>query len=82
MVGKRHAKTDCVGGPSCPLGLDKHPVATSKPTKTSPTQAWPLGCGICRSERQSALKVTGQTSHVNIEERKEMKSRFQKLRPK
>jgi len=82
MVGKRKAKTDCVGGDLCPLGLAKHPQAVDRPAKTSLGPVYPLGCSLCRSERESALKITGQVLKVNKEERKAMLKRFVNFKPK
>jgi len=73
MAGKKGAKSKCVGGDRCPLGMPKHPVASCDPKLS----AYPLGCSLCRSEKLAMIANNDLASAgVNIELRSDMIKRF------
>ena len=70
-------------GVNCPLGIP-HPRASDDPHQS----AFPLGCGLCRSERMSKVQVDGMIQEhslkkqikwtpIKIEEEKEPKPQTQ-----
>ena len=71
--GKHKARTDCTGGPGCPLGIPCHPKADDDPKKS----AFAIGCSLCRSEKLALISQNDQaTNGVNIEKREDMVKRF------
>ena len=73
MNGGAFVNTDCCGGPSCPLGVDYHPKASSD----SKEAMFSLGCSLCRSEKlDSIVSHNNGNGGFNVEQRRDMKERF------
>ena len=69
MNGGAFVNTECCGGPSCPLGVDYHPKASSDVKEAM----FSLGCSLCRSEQLSLVSERdGASNGVNVEMRQEM----------
>ena len=69
MMEKRgdSPKTDCCGGPDCPLGVSCHPKAPKK---------YALGCSLCRSEKIDLIvKEAKGHGGLNVEKRSDMLSK-------
>ena len=62
MEKKLKIKTQCAGGPRCPLGLSKHPKADKK---------FALGCAICRSTKMEIIEQTNNEG-FNVEKRADL----------
>ena len=71
LDGKRKVVTDCTGGANCPLGIYEHPKADLDVKKSK----FPLGCGLCRSEKLSVIVRPTKSSGFNSETRADMKSK-------
>ena len=66
MANQLRVKSDCEGGPECPLGLAKHPKADMERNKSS----FPLGCSLCRSEKLGVIADKEDASTgVSLEKR-------------
>ena len=73
MSGVTRPKTDCTGGPDCPLGLEKHPKADTDVNKSK----FSLGCAVCRSEKLHLVAKNEKASGgYNMEKRDHMIARF------
>ena len=73
MNGGATPKTDCCGGPDCPLGVDYHPPANS----SVKAAMFSLGCSLCRSEKLECIVSHNEgNGGFNVEQRADMKERF------
>ena len=58
-------KTDCTGGPDCPLGIP-HPPASLNPIKAM----YPLGCSLCRKTNHiiEDAEAQGAVEEIDLDE--------------
>jgi len=63
MEKKEKVKTDCEGGPDCPLQISHHPKAPAR---------YPMGCSLCRSQKLEMLVKEAPSAGFNVEQRNDL----------
>jgi len=73
MASDLETKTECEGGPDCPLGLKSHPKAS----RSAAESKFALGCSLCRSQKLGIIADNEEASTgVSLEKREDMVQRF------